>query len=208
MKLMDMEIKAYLELLASKAPAPGGGSVSALAGAQGCALLAMVCDLTTGKEKYQDYEMLCIEAKEDAKGLMKELIEAVDKDTEAYSKVSEAFKLPKATEEEKAARSQAIRQATVGATEVPFWVMTLGYKGLRVARDLVGQSNPNAASDVGVAALNLNSTIKGAWLNVKINLPGLKNPQLEQEFINKAEEILAKCDKLTEEIYDKVLVSL
>nr|WP_202931098.1 cyclodeaminase/cyclohydrolase family protein [Aminipila terrae] len=105
MKLIEMKVNEYLDILKSDAPAPGGGSVSALAGAQGVGLVMMVCDLTLGKEKFADYQEICTQAKADSKKLYDALREAVDKDTEAFNLVSAAFKMPKATEEEK--RSEA-----------------------------------------------------------------------------------------------------
>ena len=95
MKLIDMQVKDYLEVLKSDAPAPGGGSVSALAGAQGVGLFMMVADLTLGKEKYADYQEICREAKEKGMALYEELTEAIDKDTEAFNLVAAAFKMPK-----------------------------------------------------------------------------------------------------------------
>ena len=112
MKLVDMTVKDYLDLLKSDAPAPGGGSVSALSAAQGVGLVAMVADLTIGREKYAEYEEVCKAAKEEALKLYSELVAGIDKDTEAFNKVSAAYKLPKNTDEEKAARSAAIREAT------------------------------------------------------------------------------------------------
>ena len=175
MKLIDMQVKEYLKVLKSDAPAPGGGSVSALAGAQGVALFSMVADLTLGKEKYADDQEICRSAKERGASLYAELVESVDRDTEAFNLVSAAFKMPKETDEEKAARKQAIADGTLVATEVPFHTMELGYEGLMLAKSMIGRSNPNAASDLGVAILNRTGCIKGAWLNVKINLPGVKD---------------------------------
>ena len=107
MKLIDMQVKEYLDVLKSDAPAPGGGSVSALAGAQGVALFMMVADLTLGKEKYVDYQEVCREAKEKGAALYEELVASVDKDTEAFNLIAAAFKMPKKTDEEKAARKKA-----------------------------------------------------------------------------------------------------
>lgn len=160
MKLVDMQVKEYLEVLKSDAPAPGGGSVSALAGAQGTALFMMVADLTLGKEKYADYQDVCREAKEKGMALYQELVESVDKDTEAFNLVAAAFKMPKDTEEEKAARKQAIADGTLVSTQVPFRTMELGYEGLMLAKTMIGKSNPNAASDLGVAVLNLTAASK------------------------------------------------
>ena len=202
-----MTVKDYLDLLKSDAPAPGGGSVSALSAAQGVGLVAMVADLTIGREKYAEYEEVCKVAKEEALKLYSAFIEGIDKDTEAFNKVSAAYKLPKNTDEEKAARSAAIREANVGATEVPFETVKLCLAGLKVTETMVGKSNPNAASDLGVAALNLMAGIRGAWLNVKINLPGIKDEALKAKFETGA-QMVDEAYVLANRIYEEVLASL
>ena len=207
MKLVDMTVKDYLDLLKSDAPAPGGGSVSALSAAQGVGLVAMVADLTIGREKYAEYEQVCKEAKEEALKLYEALVAAIDEDTEAFNKVSAAYKMPKDTDEQKAARSAAIREANVGATEVPFETVKLCLAGLKVTETMVGKSNPNAASDLGVAALNLMAGIRGAWLNVKINLPGIKDEALKAKFETGA-QMVDEAYVLANRIYEEVLSSL
>ena len=202
-----MTVKDYLDLLKSDAPAPGGGSVSALSAAQGVGLVAMVADLTIGREKYAEYEEVCKAAKKGALKLYEELVAGIDKDTEAFNKVSAAYKLPKNTDEEKAARSAAIREANVGATEVPFETVKLCLEGLKITETMVGKSNPNAASDLGVAALNLLAGIRGAWLNVKINLPGIKDEALKAKFETGA-QMVDEAYVLANRIYEEVLSSL
>ena len=202
-----MTVKDYLDLLKSDAPAPGGGSVSALSAAQGVGLVAMVADLTIGREKYAEYEEICKAAKEEALKLYAELVAGIDKDTEAFNKVSAAYKLPKNTDEEKAARSAAIREANVGATEVPFETVKLCLEGLKITETMVGKSNPNAASDLGVAALNLLAGIRGAWLNVKINLPGIKDEALKAKF-ETGEAMVDEAYVISKRIYEEVLASL
>ena len=208
MKLVEMTVNTYLDVLKSDAPAPGGGSVSALSGAQGIGLALMVCDLTIGKEKYADYQEVCLAAKEAGISVYNRLVEAIDKDTEAFNLVSAAFKMPKETDEEKAARKQAIADGTLVATQVPFETMEIAFEGLKIVETLEGKSNPNASSDLGVAALNLMSAIRGAWLNVKINLPGVKDEEAAKAFVEKGEAILAEAEKLAAPIYERVLASL
>lgn len=208
MKLIDMEVKEYLDVLKSDAPAPGGGSVSALAGAQGVALFTMVADLTLGKEKYAEYQEVCREAKEKGCVLYDELISGVDKDTEAFNLVSSAFKMPKETDEEKEARKQAIADGTLAATEVPFRTMQLGYEGLLLAKTMIGKSNPNAASDLGVAILNLTACIKGAWLNVKINLPGVKDEAKAAYYAVEGQKMYDATDAIAHGLYEDVAASL
>lgn len=208
MKLIDMQVNEYLNVLKSDAPAPGGGSVSALAGAQGVGLFMMVADLTIGKEKYADFQGICKEAKEKGAALYAELVDGVDKDTEAFNLVSAAFKMPKVTDEEKAARKQAIADGTLVATEVPFRTMQLGYEGLLLAKTMIGKSNPNAASDLGVAILNLTACIKGAWLNVKINLPGVKDEEKAAYFSSEGQKMFDAAEELSGALYNQVMESL
>ncbi len=208
MKLIDMQVKEYLDVLKSDAPAPGGGSVSALAGAQGAALFMMVADLTIGKEKYADCQEVCKVAKQKGAALYEVLKAAADKDTEAFNLVSAAFKMPKNTDEEKAARKQAIADGTLVATEVPFRTMELGYEGLMTAKTMIGKSNPNAASDLGVAILNLTGCIKGAWLNVKINLPGVKDEAKAKFFAEEGQKMFDEADKIASSLYNEVAAIL
>lgn len=208
MKLIDMQVREYLEVLKSDAPAPGGGSVSALAGAQGVGLFMMVADLTIGKEKYADYQEVCKEAKEKGAALYEELVASVDRDTDAFNLIADAFKMPKETEEEKAARRKAIADGTLVATQVPFRTMQLGYEGLNIARKMIGKSNPNAASDLGVAILNLTACIKGAWLNVKINLPGVKDEEKAKFYTEEGQKMYDEADAVASSLYNAVAESL
>lgn len=208
MRLADMKIREYLDTLKSNAPAPGGGTASAIAGAQGAALVLMVCELTIGKEKFQEYEELCSGVSSSMEEIFLQLIDCIDEDTEAFNKVAAAFKLPKDTDEEREARSEAIAEATVGATEVPFKIMKLGLEGIRLAQQMVGKSNPNASSDIGVGALNLKACVLGAWLNVKINLPGINDENLRKDFEGQGEKMVAEATEIADECYRKVLSEL
>ncbi len=208
MKLIDMKIAEYLELLRSDAPAPGGGSVSALAGAQGCALFMMVADLTIGKEKYADFQDDCIKAKEEGMILYKELCAGIDRDTDAFNIIADAFKMPKETEEEKEARRAAIAAGSLAATEVPFDNMKFALDGIRIAGRLIGRSNPNCSSDLGVAVINLRECVNGAWMNVKINLPSVKDEEKVKYFETEGEKIVNEAEELAQKYYDEVVNSL
>ena len=208
MKLIDMKVKDYLELLKSDAPAPGGGSVSALSGAQGLALMLMVADLTLTKEKYLAEHDLCQKVKEAGLPLYQSLSEAMDRDTDAYNMVFAAYKLPKETDEEKATRSQAIREANLVATQVPFEVMNQAYEGLKLVSQLVNHSNSNAASDLGVAASCLETAVKGAWLNVSINLSGVKDPDKAKHFEETGKSIYNESGLLANRIVESIRESL
>ena len=200
-RLIDLDIKKYMENLASNLPAPGGGSASALAGAQGISLVMMVAELTVGKEKYKEWEPYCQKAISDGAAIQTNFLKAIDDDTDAYNKVGAAFKLPKNTDEEKAARSRAIQVATVLATRVPLRTMGISLDALKVAESLIGKSNPNCSSDIGVGALNLKAALMGAWLNVKINLPGIKDENLKNELFEKGKALLEEGNKIADKCY-------
>lgn len=208
MELISLNVKDYIAQLGSDAPAPGGGSASALCGAQGAALAAMVAQLTLGRPKYAEFEPHCREAAQRAGELQRKLLEAIDRDTAAFNLVSAAFKLPKETEEDKAARRQAIADATLKATEVPFETMRLACDALDVCRSLVGKSNQSAASDLGVSALNLLCCVRGAWLNVLINLGGVKDEAARARFQSEGERMEAHAAQLAGEIFDCIRNSL
>lgn len=200
-RLIDLDIKKYMENLASNLPAPGGGSASALAGAQGISLVMMVAELTVGKEKYSEWETYCQKAISDGAAIQTNFLKAIDDDTDAYNKVGAAFKLPKNTDEEKAARSRAIQVATVLATRVPLRTMEISLDALKVAESLIGKSNPNCSSDIGAGALNLKAALMGAWLNVKINLPGIKDENLKNELFEKGKALLEEGNKIADKCY-------
>lgn len=208
MKLTEMQVRAFIELLASDAPAPGGGSASALAGAMGIGLAEMVANLTLGKAKYAEHQETVQEIHDKAKTLVEEMIVSVDKDTEAFDGVSAVFAMPKSTDEEKAARKAAMQTALKEATLAPFQVMELCLSSLRVVEAGLGKTNTSAASDLGVAALNLKSAVQGAWLNVLINLGGIKDTAFVSEYKQKGEAILGEALPLADKIYQAILESL
>jgi formiminotetrahydrofolate cyclodeaminase len=208
MKLAELKTAEFVDLLASDAPAPGGGSAAALEGALGAALTAMVCGLTVGKKKYAEFQELAEEAQKKATDLKARFVDVMDRDTEAFNVVSAAFGMPKETDEEKAARSAAIQKGLEGCTKTPFEMMELAVETLELTASILGKSNDSAASDLGVSALSLRSAIQGAWLNVLINIGSLKNKELAEDYRAKGEALLAKALPLADEIYDTVVKSM
>lgn len=208
MKLAELKTAEFVDLLASDAPAPGGGSAAALEGALGAALTAMVCGLTVGKKKYAEFEELAQAAQKKALDLKTRFVDVMDRDTEAFNVVSAAFGMPKATDEEKAARSAAIQKGLEGCTKTPFEMMELAVETLELTASILGKSNDSAASDLGVSALSLRAAIQGAWLNVLINIGSLKNKELAEDYRVKGEALLAKALPLADQIYDAVVKSL
>jgi formiminotetrahydrofolate cyclodeaminase len=208
MKLAELKTAEFVDLLASDAPAPGGGSAAALEGALGAALTAMVCGLTVGKKKYAEFQELAEEAQKKATDLKARFVDVMDRDTEAFNVVSAAFGMPKETDEEKAARSAAIQKGLEGCTKTPFEMMELAVETLELTASILGKSNDSAASDLGVSALSLRAAIQGAWLNVLINIGSLKNKELAEDYRAKGEALLAKALPLADEIYDTVVKSM
>ena len=208
MKLADMQVTQFSDVLASDAPAPGGGSTAALEGALGAALTAMVCGLTTvgkSREKYAEYQEFVLASQKKALDLKARFMDVMDRDTEAFNVVSAAFGMPKATDEEKTARSAAIQKGLEGCTRTPFEMMELAAETLELTAELLGKTNDSAASDLGVSALSMRAAIQGAWLNVLINIGSLKNKELAEDYRKKGEALLAKALPLADQIYQNVL---
>ena len=208
MKLADLKVTEFIDLLASDAPAPGGGSAAALEGAIGAALTAMVCGLTKGKKKFAEFNDLAVETEVKALALKDRFVDVMDRDTEAFNVVSAAFGMPKETDEEKAARSAAIQKGLEGCTATPFEMMEIALETLELTDSILGKSNDSAASDLGVSALSLRAAIQGAWLNVLINIGSLKNKELAEDYRVKGEALLAKALPLADKIYAEVVTML
>lgn len=205
MKLVDLKVNEFMKVLGSDEPAPGGGSAAALAAAMGISLTKMVGELTTGKEKYAEHEELTQTILKESAILQVELLEAIDKDTEAFNAVSAVFGMPKGTDEEKAKRREAMQKALEGAAVSPFNMMETIVKALELTQKAVGKSNTNAASDLGVSALNLKSGLQGAWLNILINLSGIKNQEFVDKYRKEGEVLLNKGSDIADNIYKVVL---
>ena len=175
MIMTDMTVRAFSEKLASNAPAPGGGSAAALSGALGAALISMVCRLTQGKEKYAEFESLVMETIPKSDELMNALLDGIQKDTNAFDGVIAAFGLPKGTDAEKVARTEAIQKAYKEAIVSPETTAEDCLAVMRLAKSLLYKSNKSAASDLTVGALQAFAGLSGALENVAINLPSIKD---------------------------------
>ncbi|MGO2083416.1 cyclodeaminase/cyclohydrolase family protein [Vagococcus sp.] len=205
MKLIDLKVHEFMTVLGSNEPAPGGGSAAALSATMGASLVKMVAELTKGKKKYVEFEELTHEVLVEATRLQDELLQSIDKDTEAFNEVSAVFSMPKETEEHKAARREAMQKALQGAAISPFNMMTLMVATLKVTEKAVGKSNVNAVSDLGVAALNLKAGLQGAWLNVLINLSGIKDETFVKTYREKGEALLTEGCTIADRVYEEVL---
>ncbi|NLA04242.1 MAG: cyclodeaminase/cyclohydrolase family protein [Firmicutes bacterium] len=199
---MEMTMEEFLNELASDSPAPGGGSVSALAGGLGAALVAMVARLTAGRKGPADLEEKIEENLQVTLRLRQNLQEDVDRDTAAYNEVVEAYRMPKKTAAEKEARSRAIQEALKGATQLPLQVAQRSLEVLRLSLWALEKGNPNTWSDAAVAALMAQSGIEGALANVAINLDGIKDNTFKEKMKAQAGEIRREAQLLREKIGD------
>jgi len=204
MLLQEHTLEQFTEVLMSNAPAPGGGSVAALNGALAAALLHMVGSLTIEKEKYKEFHDEMRELINSAKELRNKLLAGVDEDTEAFNKVSAVFSMPKDTPEQKASRSEAMQAALKGAAAIPLETMKAACGCLELARAAYGKTNTSCLSDFGGAVLCALASVRIAWLNVKINLSGLKDEDFREKTRAEAHEILVCSEKLAEELYSKI----
>ena len=190
-KLLDTE--KFLEELASKQPTPGGGAASALCGATAAALTAMLGNLTAGKAGSEANDKMALEIIIAADKLRLELAQLADDDAAVFSKFMEAYKMPKATDTEKAMRTAAIGQAAIAAAEVPMQIANKSLEVLKLARKLIVFGNPNAISDGTVSALMARAALRSALYNVKINLGLIKDDEYVAAARAKMQQLEAKA---------------
>lgn len=207
---MDLtkSLQQYFDDLSSNAPTPGGGNVAALCGALSASLGAMVCGLTIGKKKYAEVESEMISLKGKLELYQKEFFELGQKDNAAFDKVMDAFKLPKETDSEKSARSEAIEKATLGAAEVPADVMQKAKELLPFLKIIIEKGNKNSLSDAGVAAALVATASKGAYMNVLINCSSLSNQTIAQEIKKRADIILEETCLESDLLLDSVFKAI
>lgn len=191
--LVDKSCKDFADETASESPAPGGGSVSAYMGALGAALATMVANLSSHKRGWDDRWEFFSEWAERGQQLKDRLLFLVDEDTRAFNQIMQAFGLPKSTDLEKAARDQAIQDATLYATQVPLETMKTAYEAYDICEAMAKHGMKSSTSDVGVGALAITAAIRGAYLNVLINARQLKDTHQAQQLIAEADEILQKA---------------
>lgn len=178
--LVDSTVKDFLAKVAGSDPVPGGGSIAALNGAIAAALAAMVAGLTVGKKGYEENEEQMQRIQTLAIRQKEEFLIDVDRDSEAYNKVFDCFRMPKSTEDEKSARSAAIQEATRFAALVPMQVARNAYELMVIIADVARLGNRNAVTDACVAMMSARSAVLGALMNVRINLGTLKIKHLSQ----------------------------
>lgn len=189
-KLIRMNLIDFANETASESPAPGGGSISAYVGSLGASLATMVANLSAGKRGWEDQLDYFSDWAEKGEKLKNELLKMVDEDTNAFNKIMLAFGLPKNTDAEKKARTEAIEEATKYACEIPFKAMELAHSAIPLAQAMVTKGNPNSITDAGVGALCIRTAVQGAYLNVCVNAKGLKDKQFAEKIIAKAKTII------------------
>jgi glutamate formiminotransferase/formiminotetrahydrofolate cyclodeaminase len=198
--LKNMTLEEFVFETASESPAPGGGSVSACLGSLGAALGTMVANLSAHKKGWDDRWEEFSDWAEKGKKCQEELLSLIDKDTAAFNALLNAWSLPGSTKQEKTYRSETIEQAVKNAIMVPYRVMEVAAEAMDVVRAMAETGNPNSVSDAGVGALALRSCIKGAFLNIKINVPSLKDKHFGDEMISKGAALQKKAEKSEREI--------
>jgi glutamate formiminotransferase/formiminotetrahydrofolate cyclodeaminase len=203
-RLVDMTFEDFVHETASESPAPGGGSISAAVGAMGAALATMVANLSAHKRGWDQRWEEFSEWAERGKAIHDELLRLVDEDTAAFNALMAAFGLGQANDEEKAARREAIQEATRRAMEVPLQVMERALASMEVIAAMADRGNPNSVSDAGVGALCARSAVMGAFLNVKINAGGLEDRTLAEQMLARANELQRKAIDREAEILEIV----
>ena len=168
-------LQVYLDDAASKKPAPGGGSVSGCAGALGAALVSMVCNLTQGREKFADVETQIVALVEKSEAARVKLEKLLQDDTTAYNGVIDAYKMPKETDAEKAARKAAVQAGLIVAADVPLEICRVAVEVCRLSKTAAELGNPQAITDAGIGAILGEAAVVGAALNVRINLGSIED---------------------------------
>ena len=203
-KLVNLTCKGFAEETASESPAPGGGSISAYMGSLAAALGTMVANLSSHKPGWDAKWNYFSEWAEKGQEIMARLLWLVDEDTESFNRIMAVFSMPKSTDEEKAARSKAMQEATLYATQIPLETMSASMATFPIIKAMASEGNPNSVSDAGVGALAARSAVLGACLNVKINAAGLKDRAVADELVNEANRLADEACRLEAEILEIV----
>lgn len=203
-RLVSMTIRNFANETSSDSPAPGGGSIAALAGALGASLGTMVANLSASKRGWEDRVNEFSPWAEKGQQLKDRLLFLVDEDTRAFDGIMSAFALPKETAEEKAARKLAIEKASQYATQTPFMTMQAAYDCLPLLKEMAEKGNPNSLSDAAVGVLCIKTAVRGAWLNVLTNAKDLNDRDFATKIVGEAEELLKKNHALCDEIVNKI----
>jgi len=203
-KLADMSLEGFANETASESPAPGGGSIAAYVGTLGVSLGIMVANLSAHKRGWDDRWEEFSDWAEIGQQFKEELLQLVDEDTLAFSKIMDAFGLPKKTDEENKVRREAIETASKHAMEIPLKVMETALNSIAVMRAMAENGNPNSASDAGVGALCALTAVEGAYLNIKINAMGIRDKKFTGDMLRQAEDIARRAHSCRNMIIETV----
>ncbi len=206
--LLDFNLREFANELSKDSPAPGGGSIAALCGAMSASLSSMVSNLTVGKKGYESVQEKVKDLAVESQVLKDDFLRNIDLDTLAFNKVMDTFKMKKKTDEQKEKRAQAIENTTKEATLVPFHVLENCIAALKIAKDVATYGNKNSLSDAGVAALSAEAGAMGAFYNVKINLPDIKDEKFKSDMAKQATVLLKKAARLGAEIKTIIMSEL
>ena len=206
--LCKLNLVDFAQKTASEAPAPGGGSVSAYLGSLGISLGTMVANLSSHKRGWDDRWEEFSNIAEKGQKYIKKLLDLVDKDTESFNKIMQAFRLPESDPNEKKIKEDAILTATIHAIEVPLEIMKTSLESMNIIKEMAENGNPNSVSDVGVGALCARSAVIGGYLNVKINCKDLTDKKLVDKFLKEADKIKESAIKLEENILNITLIKI
>ena len=207
--MMEMNtIQEFLAVLSSKAPVPGGGGASALAGALGNALGQMVANLTIGKKRYADMEEEICGLLKRMEGLQAEFVRLADRDAEVFAPLAQCYSLPASTPEERAYKEQVMEERLYDASQVPMEIMERAVEMMEILDILADKGSRLAVSDVGVGVQYMRAALLGAVMNVYINTRSMKNRQRAEEINQRALNLTKRGSSMADEIYSKVLSGL
>jgi glutamate formiminotransferase / formiminotetrahydrofolate cyclodeaminase len=198
--LVELTLNQFADLLSTDEPAPGGGSVAALCATLSGALTAMVANLTFGKKGYEKNWAAAKELADKGQEVKKRSLVAIDKDTDSFNLLMDAMRLPKKTDEDKVARNKAIQDATKQAIMVPMETLELSLEAVELAAKIMKIGNKNALSDAGVAASIANTAAKGAYYNIRINMPGIEDETFKDEVTTKALRLVEKVELVSKDV--------
>lgn len=208
MKLVQASCVGFVDETFSKAPVPGGGGVAALAGALGTALGGMVCNLTTGKKKYAQYEEDIQRIMKEAEALKNRLLELIDEDAQNFFPLSKAYGLPKNTEEEKKIKEETLQKCLKVAVQGPVDIMKVCYDAIKLQEELVDKGSMLAISDVGCGVLLLKGAMQSGWLNVVVNLNSITDEKYVADLRAELVPLMDEGCRICDEVYEKVLAKL
>lgn len=208
MNLMEHRLTSFVELLSSKEPAPGGGGAAALTAAQGCALAAMVCNLTIGKKKYQEYETDLQRILREAKQLQERLLEMIEEDKVNFLPLSKAYGIKAETEEEKQEKAKVMEEALKVACKVPIEIVEKSWQGIRLHEELLNKGSKLAISDVGVGVEFLRAALISGKMNVRINTGMMVDEHYRKEVEERIDRLTDQGIRIADEVSSLVMQRL